>query len=375
MPSVREQYWRYSLVALIVGLGTVVFVELTPFLGGLMGAATIYVLLRGQMCRLTGRHGWRRSAAAWLLLGEAVCCFLVPISLLVWMVAERVQRLTLDPRQLVASARHLAALVQERTGYDLWQESNLRSLLSELPHLGQWLLGGVTGFAVNVVVLLFVLYFMLLGGRRMEEYIRELLPFSRGVGSDALHEVRMIVRSNAIGVPLLAVVQGGVALAGYLLFGVPDPLFWGVLTCLATIIPVVGTALVWVPLALWLGLGGLWRGGGHAVGQCRAARPAAPHGRHPPAHHGLRRGHRPLALRVHGGDLRAAAVVDVRLLRACLQAALSRPSSRRRRAIGPFRAFRSLRADRRPPALNGLAVRFRMLSLLRFAVSTEISLR
>ena len=38
MPSVREQYWRYSLVALIVGLGTVVFVELTPFLGGLMGA-------------------------------------------------------------------------------------------------------------------------------------------------------------------------------------------------------------------------------------------------------------------------------------------------------------------------------------------------
>ena len=116
MLSVREQYWRYSLVALIVGLGTVVFVELTPFLGGLMGAATIYVLLRGQMCRLTGRHGWRRGAAAWLLLGEAVCCFLVPISLLVWMVAERVQRLTLDPRQLVASARHLAALVQERTG-------------------------------------------------------------------------------------------------------------------------------------------------------------------------------------------------------------------------------------------------------------------
>ena len=118
----------------------------------------------------------------------------------------------------------------------------------------------------------------------------------------------MIVRSNAIGVPLLAVVQGGVALAGYLLFGVPDPLFWGVLTCLATIIPVVGTALVWVPLALWLGLGGhtggrrraggLRRGGGHAVGQCRAACPAAPHGRHPSAHHGLRRGHRPLALRV-----------------------------------------------------------------------------
>ena len=263
MPSVREQYWRYSLVALIVGLGTVVFVELTPFLGGLMGAATIYVLLRGQMCRLTGRHGWRRSAAAWLLLGEAVCCFLVPISLLVWMVAERVQRLTLDPRQLVASARHLAALVQERTGYDLWQESNLRSLLSELPHLGQWLLGGVTGFAVNVVVLLFVLYFMLLGGRRMEEYCREILPFNRDVGSSVMREVHMIVRSNAIGIPLLAVVQGVVAFVGYLVFNAPSPLFWGVLTCFATIIPIFGTALIWLPLAGYMALTGDW---GPAIG-------------------------------------------------------------------------------------------------------------
>lgn len=351
-----------------------------------MGAATIYVLLRGQMCRLTGRHGWRRSAAAWLLLGEAVCCFLVPISLLVWMVAERVQRLTLDPRQLVASARHLAALVQERTGYDLWQESNLRSLLSELPHLGQWLLGGVTGFAVNVVVLLFVLYFMLLGGRRMEEYIRELLPFSRGVGSDALHEVRMIVRSNAIGVPLLAVVQGGVALAGYLLFGVPDPLFWGVLTCLATIIPVVGTALVWVPLALWLGLGGhtgaavgLAAYGVAVVTQSDNVVRLVLQRRMADIHPLITVFGVVIGLSLFGfmgGDLRAAAVVDVRLLRACLQAALPRPSSRRRRAIGPFRAFRSLRADRRrPPALNGLAVRFRMLSALQKAVSAEISLR
>lgn len=73
----------------------------------------------------------------------------------------------------------------------------------------------------------------------------------------------MIVRSNAIGIPLLAAVQGVVAYLGYLLFGAPSPLFWGVLTCLATIIPIVGTALVWLPLALYMGLEGNW---GPAVG-------------------------------------------------------------------------------------------------------------
>ena len=251
MLSVREQYRRYSLFVLIASLGVTVFLCLTPFLSGLLGAATIYVLLRGQMRVLAGRYRWRRSAAAALLTVEAVCCFLVPIALLVWMVVNKVQGVALDPQALVDSVRHVAELVRDRTGYDLWQESNLQSLLAGIPKLAQQLVGGLASFAVNLIVLLFVLYFMLVGGLRMEAYCRELLPFSRSVGRDALHEIRMIVRSNAIGIPLLAAVQGVVAYLGYLLFGAPSPLFWGVLTCLATIIPIVGTALVWLPLALY----------------------------------------------------------------------------------------------------------------------------
>ena len=263
MLSVREQYRRYSLFVLIASLGVTVFLCLTPFLSGLLGAATIYVLLRGQMRVLAGRYRWRRSAAAALLTVEAVCCFLVPIALLVWMVVNKVQGVALDPQALVDSVRHVADLVRDRTGYDLWQESNLQSLLAGIPKLAQRLVGSLASFAVNLIVLLFVLYFMLVGGLRMEAYCRELLPFSRSVGRDALHEIRMIVRSNAIGIPLLAAVQGVVAYLGYLLFGAPSPLFWGVLTCLATIIPIVGTALVWLPLALYMGLEGNW---GPAVG-------------------------------------------------------------------------------------------------------------
>ena len=49
MRNFRERYWRYSLFVLILGLGITICIELTPFLGGLLGAATIYVLLRRQM--------------------------------------------------------------------------------------------------------------------------------------------------------------------------------------------------------------------------------------------------------------------------------------------------------------------------------------
>ena len=263
MASIRERYWRYSLVALILGMGVTVFIELLPFLSGLLGAATIYVLLRGQMIRLTEHRRWRRGPAAWLLLGEAVLCFLIPISGIVWLVVSKVQDVTLDPQSLIASVRDVTRVIRVRTGYDLWQESNLREILAYLPKLGQQLVEAIGSFAVNVVVLLFVLYFLLVGGCRMEAYVREMLPFNRSEGGDVLREIHRIVRSNAIVIPLLAVGQGFVAWVGYVIFGVHGTLLWGVLTSFATVIPIVGTALVWVPLALYTGLAGHW---GQAVG-------------------------------------------------------------------------------------------------------------
>lgn len=263
--SFREKYWQYSLFALIVGLGVTIFVKLTPFLGGLLGAATIYVLLRGQMWYLSERRHWRRSLAASLLMTEAVFLFLIPISLVVWMFVERIQDIALDPQSVVAPLRHAAELLRQRTGYDLWQESNLQPMLGLLPKVGQRIVGSIADFALNLVVLLFVLYFMLIGGGRMESYVREILPFNRSTGRQVMREIRMIVRSNAIGIPLLAVVQGIVAYAGYLIFGAPSPLFWGVVTCFATIIPIVGTGLVWVPLAAYMTLDGRW---GAAIGLC-----------------------------------------------------------------------------------------------------------
>ena len=90
----------------------------------------------------------------------------------------------------------------------------------------------------------------------MEAYIDDILPFNEKNTREVTHEINMIVRSNAIGIPLLAVIQGGVALIGYFIFGAPNAWLIGVLTCFSTIIPMVGTALVWFPVAAYLALTG-----------------------------------------------------------------------------------------------------------------------
>ena len=77
--SVKEQYWRYSLVVIILGLGTIIFVKLQPFLGGLLGALTIYILVRKQMFSLTEKRHIRCGLAAAIVLCESILCFLIPV--------------------------------------------------------------------------------------------------------------------------------------------------------------------------------------------------------------------------------------------------------------------------------------------------------
>ena len=227
----KEKYWKYSLIIIIIGLGIILFRQITPFLGGLLGALTIYILVRKQMIYLGARM--KRSFAALLITGEA------------------------------------------KTGYDVLGSDTLSFIVSLLPKIGQAVMGGISSFAVNLFVLVFVLYFMLIGGTKMEAYIDDILPFNEKNTREVTHEINMIVRSNAIGIPLLAVIQGGVALIGYFIFGAPNAWLIGVLTCFATIIPMVGTALVWFPVAAYLALTGEWANaiglaayGGIVVSQC-----------------------------------------------------------------------------------------------------------
>lgn len=261
--DIKEHYWRYSLITLIIGLGVILFFRITPFLSGILGAFTIYVLVRGQMFYLTERARIKPGFAALLLLGEAILIFLIPIILAVWLLINKVQNINIDPTPILNAGQHIADLVREKTGFDVLDKSNLLKVAYILPQIGQFLVGNISSFAINIVVLMFILYFMLIGGRKMEAYLYDLFPFDDNHKKEVLHEINMVVKSNAIGIPLLAVIQGVFALLGYFIFQAPDPLLFGFLTCIATIIPIVGTTLVWVPLAAYMALSGDWI---HALG-------------------------------------------------------------------------------------------------------------
>ena len=256
--STKEQYWKYSLIVIILFMGIIIFRQITPFLGGLLGALTIYILVRRQMNHLVEKRKLKRSISALLITTETVFVFLIPLGLTVWMVANKLQDINLDPQTYIAPIQQAAELIKEKTGYDVLGKDTLTFIVSILPRIGQIIMESISSLAINLFVMIFVLYFMLIGGKKMEAYVNDILPFNETNTQEVIHEINMIVRSNPIGIPLLAIIQGGVATIGYLLFGAPNILLLGFLTCFATIIPMVGTALVWFPVAAYLAISGDW---------------------------------------------------------------------------------------------------------------------
>lgn len=261
MSNFKEQYWKYSLLIIVVVLGAIIFKETLPFLSGVLGACTIYVLVRKQMGYLEDTKKIRRSIAATLILIEVSLCFLIPAFFVIWLLVNRLQNVDLEPSVFIKTIQHLIDLIHEKVGYDLLSSDNLTVVTSKITNIAQLLVSQISSFLINSFVLLFVLYFMLLGRKQMESYLYDILPFKNKNKKEVIKSAKVMVVSNAIGIPLLALIQGFIAMIGYLIFGTPDPLIFAFLTCFATILPLIGTALIWFPLAAYLALTGDWAGG------------------------------------------------------------------------------------------------------------------
>ena len=258
MTTFKEQYWKYTLIVTIVFMAIILFREFLPFLSGILGACTVYVLVRKHMAFLVEKKKLKKSFAATLVLIEAILCFLVPAFLVIWLLVSKLQNLHFDPGELIDSIQHLVLLVKEKTGYDLFTKENITVVANYSTKIGQTIVGEISSFIINAIILLFVLYFMLVGSKEMEAYIYELLPFKDDNKKFVLSKVNVMVTSNAIGIPLLAIIQGIVATIGYIIFGAPNPFLFGFFTCFATILPLIGTSLIWFPLAAYLALSGDW---------------------------------------------------------------------------------------------------------------------
>jgi predicted PurR-regulated permease PerM len=244
-----EKIRQFFFIVLLSVLGIVLFTYLKSFLPSFLGAVTFYVLMRKYMKDMLARK-WKPASAALLLMLISFLCILLPVLIFVNTISSKVGYLINHATEITGSIIVFLRNIESRIGYHFLNEETVRNLsglaLQELPLV----LGATVNSLVALVILYFLLYFMLTNTNKMEEWMEDVLPLRKDNLTRVKTQMNQMVISNAVGIPLIACLQGIAGLILYLILGIKEPLLWFALTAFTSMLPLVGSALTYIPLSI-----------------------------------------------------------------------------------------------------------------------------
>jgi len=253
---------RITLVVLLTAAAALCVLMVWPFLGSIIGGAVLGVIFYPLHLRIQKRLT-KRALAALLSTLLVLIAFLVPLTLLVLTVI----------RESHAAYQALAPLIAEQGADGVWakvdrplaavgrwfgmESSELRAMLAaRLQAAGPAMLGktgAVLGAAgggfVKIVIAVGTLYCALLYGRRLHKNVVTLSPLGAERTETLLETVHQMIIASFYGVIAVAAAQGFLCGVGAWIAGLPSPSLWGVAAAILSVLPLFGSALVWIPAA------------------------------------------------------------------------------------------------------------------------------
>ncbi|HJQ53368.1 MAG TPA: AI-2E family transporter [Gemmatimonadaceae bacterium] len=238
---------RAGLLILVLAAG--ILFAVAPFISGLLGAAVLYVIFVRLYRRLERRM--RPAAAAVITLVVAIIIVAVPLGWLIGVVVAQAP----DALRALQSSAVFARVSELRVG-------NLEvgaEVAKASGTIATWLsarlfsfVGSATSAVLNLVIAFFGLYYMLRSDENTWGVIQPYIPFSPPTADALRDRFVSVTEATILGTMLIAVIQGTLVGTGFWIVGLPNPFFWGTVTAIASILPVLGTALVWLPAVLVL---------------------------------------------------------------------------------------------------------------------------
>lgn len=235
-----------------VGLGAVLIWQLAYFIPGFLLAITLYILLRNIFLRLIVNYKWKRALAAFALIFATLIILALPIWLLIEILIPKITYLVTNSDYLLQRVTVVIAELKEQFPQIAVSNEQVQQTVQKGLTYVPGILGTTAGVFTNLFTAFFILYFMLTAGPEMERWLRNFLPLKEANKDSIWQETHTLIVSNAIGIPVLAFLQSIVAAVGYWIFGVQEFIIWGLLTGICSLLPVIGTMIVWVPIVVYM---------------------------------------------------------------------------------------------------------------------------
>jgi predicted PurR-regulated permease PerM len=267
-----------ALLLLVVAVSLTLAWILLPFYGTLLWSAIIALLFAPLHRRLLLRLRHRRTLAALLTVLISVVIVVVPFALLSAALAHetagfvaRIQSGESSPvpylRGVFDALPAWAATLFERFGlvdFDTlqrWLNTRLEQgsgfIATQAFSLGQ----NTVEFAASLLITPYLAFFLIRDGDRIVHAMRRALPLTPAHKQELLNKFSAVIRSTVRGNLVVAAIQGALGGLAFWFLGVHGALLWAVVMAFLSLLPAIGAALVWLPVAIWLFVtGAIWQG-------------------------------------------------------------------------------------------------------------------
>jgi predicted PurR-regulated permease PerM len=251
----RNRAFLLLAIAVFLAFGALLALPLLQYL--LLAVLLAYVLFPLQR-RLAPVAGPRIAAGSLIL--AALFVVIVPIAVLLAVVVRRGVELLREVGTGELNVGVVDDYVRDAFGAEIGVGELLRSLLRDgqagILRNAVDFLGGLTGALVGLTVVLFALYYLLKDGDDLVTWLRARTPLSPDVQDELADRMNRIMWAVFVVNVLIAVVQGVLTGIGFAIVGIPNVVFWTVMTVVLGLLPLIGASAIWIPAVAYLFLVG-----------------------------------------------------------------------------------------------------------------------
>jgi len=239
---------RNMVLVMILLLSFFLFKFSAPILTSLLAAAILYILFKPWFLYLVNKKKLSRSLSGMLIIIFSLLAIVLPLAGVCIMVVNKAAGF--DPTE----ARNIVDKIQHLAG----SRMDLKDMLNKsINDISRWALGAVSVFVasaaevfISLLIMYFTLFYMFKSYKEFENTLLKYLPFNRDSSLRFGEELKNMTYSNIFGQGLIALAQGIMVAVGFLIFGIPDPAFWGVVSFFVCFLPVVGAPIVFIPAGI-----------------------------------------------------------------------------------------------------------------------------
>ncbi|WP_124642015.1 MULTISPECIES: AI-2E family transporter [Amniculibacterium] len=240
------------LLAVIILLSGVVLWHLSMFLPSLLGALTLYILCRKLNFYLLEKRKWApwlATSSIFLLSGIVL---ILPLYFLVDVLISKFGNAQMYLGNFTEFLEKIHVYLKLKFNIDILDKDLMEKLQGWVAKMSGTLLSGTFNALTVVFSMYFILYFMMTNPRKFEKILTTIVPLKKANTERIGNKIMSMVVANAVGIPVVALGQAIIALIGYWILGAPNPMLLFVLTFITSMLPIVGAAIVYVPVGIYM---------------------------------------------------------------------------------------------------------------------------